>query len=126
MKSENTQIEGVANLDEYRMWSSYPDSFYSFVVTNCNNWNSVPQFITEMIIDENVCNDITSDFNVSNFTYLRRLHVNKNSLKNLNSLRIENDLRLKSIVIAEGNTRETGSFFDVSTVIIKSSIRMDI
>ena len=76
-----------------------------------------------------MCNDFEGDFSISGFLFLKSLVVKKNSMKNLNSLTIENNLRLESIVTEDGyggyygtDSRNTGAFYYVNSVIIRSLI----
>ena len=98
-------------------------------VSNCNNWNSISPYVTKLTINEGVCNDVTSAFSISGFVYLKSLVVKKNSMKSLNSLTIENNLRLESIVTEDGDggysgtdSMNTGAFYYVNSVIIRSFI----
>ena len=99
-------------------------------VSSCNNWNSISPYVTKLTINEGVCNDVTSTFSISGFLFLKSLVVKKNSMKNLNSLTIENNMRLESIVTEDGDgggysgtdSRNTGAFYYVNSVIIRSLI----
>ena len=92
-------------------------------VSSCNNWNSISPYVTKLTINEGVCNDVTSAFSISGFIYLKSLVVKKNSMKNLNSLTIENNLRLERIVTEDSNSCcSTGAFNYVNSVIIRSLI----
>ena len=98
-------------------------------VSNCNNWNSISPYVTKLTINEGVCNDVTSAFSISGFVYLKSLVVKKNSMKNLNSLTIENNLRLESFVTEDGDrgyseidSENTGAFYYVNSMTIRSLI----
>ena len=56
---------------------------------------------------------------IENYPNLEKIVVKKNSLKNLNSLKICNNEKLKTIEIEDGG-RDEGSFYYVKNVIIES------
>ena len=60
-----------------------------------NGWNSI-------IVNEGLCNNMKDDLFISNNPCLESIVINSNSLQNLNSLVISNNLQLSSIVIAGG------------------------
>ena len=77
-----------------------------------------------LIINKNSCNDMEDDLEISGFTNLEKIVVKKNSLKNLNSLKICNNEKLKTIEIEDGdedwNRNIYGAFLNVKNVIIES------
>ena len=77
----------------------------------------LPEFekeIEEMIIKRNFGNDYYGNLIIQNYPNLQSIIVKKNSLKNLNSLKICNCEKLKTIEI------EDWSFKNVKKVIIES------
>ena len=56
---------------------------------------------------------------IENYPNLEKIVVKKNSLMNLNSLKICNNEKLKTIETEDGNCRE-GAFINVKNVIIES------
>ena len=77
----------------------------------------LPEFekdIEEMIIEEDYGNDYYGNLRIENYPNLQSIVVKKNSLMNLNSLKICNCDKLKTIVI------EDYVFFNVMNVIIES------
>ena len=70
--------------------------------------------IKEMIIEEEFGNDYYGNLVIENYTNLEKIVVKKGSLKNLNSLRICNNEKLKTIEI------EYCVFYNVKNVIIES------
>ena len=77
----------------------------------------LPEFakdVKEMIIEEKFGNDYFGDLVIENYPNLEKIVVNKNSLKNLNSLKICNNEKLKTIEI------EDGAFYRVNKVLIES------
>ena len=77
----------------------------------------LPEFakdIKEMIIEEEFGNDYYGNLVIENYPNLEKIVVKKNSLKNLNSLKICNNEKLKTIEI------EDGAFYNVKNVIIES------
>ena len=80
--------------------------------------------IKEMIIEEEFGNDYYGNLVIENYPNLEKIVVKKNSLQNLNSLKICNNEKLKTIEIEDGDWRE-GAFMNVKNVIIESiSIRL--
>ena len=75
--------------------------------------------IKEMIIEERFGNDYYGNLVIENYPNLEKIVVNKNSLKNLNSLKICNNEKLKTIEIEDGNA-DNGAFFLVKNVIFES------
>ena len=67
-----------------------------------------------MIIGEGCFNEVKDDLVIDNYPNLEKIVVKKNSLKNLNSLKICNNEKLKTIEI------EYGTFKNVKNVIIES------
>ena len=75
--------------------------------------------IQEMIIEEDFGNDYFGNLIIQNYPNLQSIVVKKNSLKNLNSLKICNCEKLKTIEIEDGDNWE-GAFSNVKNVIIES------
>ena len=67
-----------------------------------------------MIIEEEFGNDYFGNLVIENYPNLEKIVVKKNSLKNLNSLKICNNEKLKTIEI------EDWSLYSVKNVIIES------
>ena len=67
-----------------------------------------------MIIGKGCFNKVKDDLVIENYPNLEKIVVNNNSLKNLNSLKIGNNEKLKIIEI------EYGCFENVNKVIIES------
>ena len=84
----------------------------------------LPEFekdIQEMIIEEGFGNDYFGNLVIQNYPNLQSIIVKKNSLMNLNSLKICNCEKLKTIEIEDGNEWEDdGAFSNVKNVIIES------
>ena len=77
----------------------------------------LPEFekdIEEMIIEEGFGNDYFGNLVIENYPNLQSIIVKKNSLKNLNSLKICNCEKLKTIMI------EYDCFYNMKSVIIES------
>ena len=84
----------------------------------------LPEFekdIEEMIIEEGFGNDYFGNLIIQNYPNLQSIVVKKNSLKNLNSLKICNCDKLKTIE-TEGAGWNTGAFENVHSVNIESTI----
>ena len=67
-----------------------------------------------MIIEEEFGNDYYGNLVIENYPNLEKIVVKKNSLKNLNSLKICNNEKLKTIEIKDGG------FGNVDKVLIES------
>ena len=83
----------------------------------------LPEFekdIEEMIIEEEFGNDYFGNLVIQNYPNLQSIVVKKNSLKNLNSLKICNCEKLKTIEIEDGEEWCDGAFRNVKNVIIES------
>ena len=72
-----------------------------------------------MIIEGWFGNDYYGNLVIQNYPNLQSIVVKKNSLRNLNLLKICNCDKLKTIEIEDGNWRE-GAFYNVKNVIIES------
>ena len=72
-----------------------------------------------MIIEEEYGNEYYGNLIILNYPNLQSIVVKKNSLSNLNSLKICNCEKLKIIEIEDGD-RWTGVFYHASKVIIES------
>ena len=89
----------------------------------------LPEFekdIEEMIIESGSGNDYYWNLIIQNYPNLQSIIVKKNSLKNLNSLKICNCEKLQKIEIEDGDKWEgngdskNGAFYNVRNVIIES------
>ena len=79
-----------------------------------------------MIIEERFGNDYFGNLVIENYPNLEKIVVKKKSLKNLNSLKICNNEKLKTIEIEEGDDWNGGAFENVKNVIIESIRLFDI
>ena len=82
----------------------------------------LPEFekdIQKMIIEEEFGNDYFGNLIIQNYPNLQSIIVKKNSLRNLNSLKICNCEKLKTIKTEDGDRWE-GAFYCVKNVIIES------
>ena len=74
-----------------------------------------------MIIEEEFGNDYYGNLVIENYPNLEKIVVKKNSLKNLISLKICNNDKLKIIEIEDGEGwQEDGAFLNVKNLIIES------
>ena len=71
-----------------------------------------------MIIEEGFGNDYHGNLVIENYPNLQSIIVKKNSLQNLNSLKICNCDKLENIEIEDGSWRN-GAFNNVKNVIIE-------
>ena len=83
----------------------------------------LPEFekdIEEMIIEEGFGNDYYGNLVIDNYPNLQSIVVKKNSLQNLNSLKICNCEKLKTIEIEDGDSGNDAALHNVKNVIIES------
>ena len=73
-----------------------------------------------MIIEEGFGNGYFGNLVIENYPSLEKIVVKNNSLQNLNSLKICNNEKLKTIEIEDGRDWNTGAFWNVKNVIIES------
>ena len=74
-----------------------------------------------MIIGGGCFNEVKDDLVIANYPNLEKIIVQLNSLQNLNSLKICNNEKLKTIEIEDGDERwNNGAFRNVKNVIIES------
>ena len=73
-----------------------------------------------MIIEEYFGNNYFGNLVIENYPNLEKIVVKENSLKNLNSLKICNNEKLKTIEIENGERWDCSTFFNVKNVIIES------
>ena len=86
----------------------------------------LPEFekdIEEMIIEEEYGNDYYGNLVIQNYPNLQSIVVKKNSLQNLNSLKICNCEKLKTIDCRDGDY-DNGVFNNVENVIIESILEI--
>ena len=83
--------------------------------------------LQELVIGEGCFNELEDDLVIENYPNLEKIVVKKYSLQNLNSLKICNNDKLKTIVIEDGENweekgerRANGAFYYVKNVIIES------
>ena len=83
------------------------DKFKDKIVINNDNCEDVimHDFIKELEIGENCYNEIRDELDISDYPYLEKIVVKKNSLQNVKALRISNNERLKSIDIHDNAFR---------------------
>ena len=90
------------------------------------NARSVMVFVKELVIDEGVGNDYDGDILLCECENLERFVVNKDSLMNVNTLKISNNAKLKSIEIMDGGIWDNeiktykAPFEKVNTAVIES------
>ena len=87
----------------------------------------IHDLIKELVIGEGCMNEWKDDLVIENYSNLEKIVVKKKSLENLNSLKICNNERLKTIEIKDGERwEEDGAWFiycafeNVNNVIIES------
>ena len=100
----NLKTVSISNTSEFR---------------NLLNNSNKKEEVKELIVNENCCNDMKDDLEISGFENLEKIVFKKGCLKNLNSLKICNCEKLKTIEIENGGW-ESGVFRNVKNVIIES------
>ena len=86
------------------------------------------KLVSELVIEEGCGNDWTIDLNLCGFENLKKLVIKKNSLKNLNSLKISNNKELEIIKVegSEGeqkcNIQYSGACYSVKNITIESIV----
>ena len=83
--------------------------------------------LQEMIIGKGCFREVKDDLVIENYSYLEKIVVKNNSLRNLKSLKICNNEKLKTIEIEDGEEWEedgewynNGALFYVKNVTIES------
>ena len=89
------------------------------VIKNEEDCFRIYDLIKELEIGENCLNEWKYDLVIENYPNLQSIVVKKSSLQNLNSLKICNCEKLKTIEIEDGDFRN-GDFNNVKNVIIES------
>ena len=94
------------------------------VIKNEDDCLRIHDLMTELVIGENCLNGWEDDLIIDNYPNLQSIVVKKNSLQNLNSLKICNCDKLKTIK-AEGEDSDRwkdndGAFYNVKNVNIES------
>ena len=89
------------------------------VIENEEDCLKFHESIKELEIGENCLNEWRDHLVIENYPNLQSIVVKKNSLKNLNSLKICNCEKLKTIEVEDGDW-EGGAFYNVKNVIIDS------
>ena len=101
--------------------------YVNTIVRNETDFNSllmrVSNVLTGMVIEEGVCNDMGGDVVIDGLNCLRSILVKKNSMQNLNSLKICNCELLEKIEVSDGYMFiNNGAFMNVKSVEISSLI----
>ena len=73
-----------------------------------------------MIIGVGCFREVKDDLLIENYPNLEKIVVKKNSLNNLNSLKICNNEKLKTIEIEDSEGWKNGIFMNLNNVIIES------
>ena len=79
-----------------------------------------------MIIEEDYGNDYYGNLIIENYPNLQSIIVKKESLQNLNSLKICNCEKLKTIEVEDSSYWDEGAFWFVKNVIIESISEVNI
>ena len=90
------------------------------VIENEDDDLRIHDLIKELEIGENCLNEWEDDLMIDNYPNLTKIVVKKNSLKNLNSLKICNCENLKTIEIEDSDDWDDSAFNNVKNVIIES------
>ena len=93
----NLKTVSISNTSEFR---------------NLLNNSNKKEEVKELIVNENCCNDMNDDLEISGFENLEKIIVKRWALQKLNSLKICNCEKLK-IIETEGANINGSSFFKV-------------
>ena len=117
MQTVSTGMKSFSEITEFPM-----SCFYSF-----HSLEIVLDRLKVLDIGEECFNNVQCDLEICNYPILQKIIVRKNSLQNLNSLKICNNESLHSIEIEDGQRWSTnelffvnGAFFNVNTVVFES------
>ena len=96
-----------------------PECDYAYsIVRNVNDWNSLPMrlsnIMTRLVIKEDACNNMKGDVVIDGLDCLKNLLVQKNSMQNVNCLKICNCAMLETI------ETESEAFKNVKSVELSS------
>ena len=114
-------LDGVRSCS-FCLWSSLVP-ILEVSVSSCDNWNSISPYVTNLTINQGICNDVSSSLSLSGFVLLRKLIVKKNSMKKLSLFSIDNNVRLESITI-EGGNEYYGAFYEIGRLCLTSLIHL--
>ena len=125
-------FSNLPNLQSYEtgnisFWETTSLSLSSMIIKfDYFTFSNLPK-LQEMIIGERCFNGLKDDLVIENYPNLEKIVVKKNSLQNLNSLKICNNEKLKTIEIEDGERWQVdgewyanGACFDVKNVIFES------
>ena len=129
-----------SNLPNLQSFETGYKSFYETTSLSLSSINIKFDYLTfsnllnlqEMIIGG--LNEMKDDFVIANYPNLEKIVVKNDSLKNLNSLKICNNERLKTIEIEDGDRWHgynggwvaNGAFFSVKNVVIESISELNV
>ena len=103
-KMMNLKTVSISNTSEFR---------------NLLNNSNKKEEVKELIVNENCCNDMNDDLEISGFENLEKIVFRKDCLRFLNSLQIRGNENLKSILVNDTDTYD-GALEKVKKVIIES------
>ena len=97
------------------------------VVRSESDWNSLDKEVTNLVITKDVCNDMKGDVVIEGLHCLKSILVKRNSMMNLNRLKICNCAMLERIetesdAFASVKSVEISSLIDLIQLIRSSSI----
>ena len=91
---------------------------YENVIVDSSEWISISSNSTSIYVVENACNELHGNIDISNMSNLQKIHVGKNSLRNLNEFTITNNDMLSEIMIEDSEFE--GSFHYVNSLFMTS------
>ena len=120
-------IKDLPKLNQISIGSNSFSKFYDFTISTPNNLQDLQNLLNSqfrsvllknVIINENSCNNLNGDWILSGFDNLEKIIVKKNSLQNLNMLKICNNKQLKTIEIENGDSWNA-AFLYVNNMVIQ-------
>ena len=96
----------------------------SLIISSNSQCDLLANGWSEITVNSGLCNDMTGDLLFFKDRCLKELVVKNNSLRNLNSLIIDNAFALTNIVTEDG-TYPNGAFYYVKSVTIISTLIYD-
>ena len=113
-------------MNQISIGSNSLPSYNSLTISTINQLENLlndqfrKRILKNLIISANSLNDLKTTLEISGFDNLEKIVVGGGSLQNLNSLKICNNEKLKTIEIEDGERWNTGAFRNVKNVVIES------
>lgn len=103
-------------LDDLRVWAYNKEVIVDSCEAIINSW-----FASKIIVKEGSCNDFIGDYLLKDYFNLKTLVMEKNTMQNLNTLTIKDNMMLESIIIEDGSDFKS-ALENVNIIVITSII----